>query len=384
MDKNEKLPPRTVERLSKKKSGFLSSVVFFSIVLQSVCFSLSAQQLAAYQDNQGYFFIFDKGKTIQAEYLPVKKFSVGGQCLLYVDSQNHLKMYYRGKITTLEVNQVSKFEAMDYLSVYSIGNIVKIIENGQVTTISTYAVQYLAEDSLVAFYDRGQQLLAVYYKSRIQMLEDGLTGRTNVLFKAADNIVAYVSLRTGDLKAFNNGSIMQILPFVQGGSFKTGRDVVAYVAPSEQNFRVFYKGTDYVLEDFPPASYQVGDDIVAYVDNTGSFKVFSDGETTQITSFPPDFYQVRNKMIIYGEQGYFKVWYDNNPILLETFVPNDWKAQWNTILYRDLNKNIKIFSHGDSKVLTYDLAETIELYRDLVVVNKGMNNWNVYYQGKKY
>jgi hypothetical protein len=367
-----------------KKSGFLSRVLFFLIVIQSACSALSAQHLAAYQDNQGYFFIFDKGKKIQAEYLPVKQFSVGGQCLLYVDSQNHLKMYYGGKITTLEVNQVSKFEAMDYLSVYSIGSIVKIIENGQVTTISTYAIQYLAEDSLVAFYDRGQQLLAVYYKGRIQMLEDGLTGRTNVMFRASDNIVAYVSLRTGDLKAFTNGKIQEILPFVQGGSFKTGRDVVAYVAPSEQNFRAFYKGADYVLEDFPPASYQVGDDIVAYVDNTGSFKVFSNGETTQITSFPPDFYQVRNKLIIYGEQGYFKVWYDNNPILLETSIPNDWKAGWNTIVYRDLNKNIKIFSHGDSKILTYDLAETIDLYRDLVVVNKGMNNWNIYYQGKKY
>jgi hypothetical protein len=367
-----------------KKSGFLSSLVFFYLVLQSVCSALSAQQLAAYQDNQGYFFIFDKGKTIQAEYLPVKQFSVGGQCLLYVDSQNHLKMYYRGNITTLEVNQVSRFAAMDYLSVYSIGNIVKIVENGQVTTISTYAVQYIAEDSLVAFYDRTQQLLAVYYKGRIQMLEDGLTGRTNVMFKAADNIVAFVSLRTGDLKAFTHGKIQEILPFVQGGSFKTGRDVVAYVAPSEQNFRVFFKGTDYTLEDFPPASYQVGDDIVGYVDNTGSFKIFSNGETTQISSFPPDFYQVRDKMIIYGEKGYFKVWYEDNPYLLETYVPNDWKAEWNTIVYRDLNKNIKIFTKGDSKILTYDLAEKIELYRDLVVVNKGMNNWNVYYLGKKY
>lgn len=373
-----------ISLLHLKKSGFLSSVVFFYIAIQSVCLSLSAQQLAAYQDNQGYFYIFDKGKTIQAEYLPVRKFSIGGQCLLYVDSQNHLKMYYKGKITTLEVNQVTRFEAMNYLSVYSIGDIVKIIENGEVTTISTYAAQYLAEDSLVAFYDRGQQLLAVYYKGRIQMLEDGLTGRTNVLFKAGDNIMAYVSLRTGDLTVFQNGQTRQILPFVQGGSFKVGRDVVAYVAPSEQNFRAFYKGNDYVLEDFPPASYQAGDELVAYIDNSGSFKVFSDGETTQITSFPPDFYQVRNKMIIYGEQGYLKVWYDNNPYLLETYIPNDWKADWNTIVYRDLNKNIKIFSKGDSKILTNDLAEKIELYRDVVVVNKGMNNWNVYYQGKKY
>ncbi len=93
--------------LHLKKSGFLSGVLFFAIAMQTVSLTLSAQHLAAYQDNQGYFFIFDKGKTIQAEYLPVKKFSVGGQCLLYVDSKNHLKMYYKGKITTLEVNQVS-------------------------------------------------------------------------------------------------------------------------------------------------------------------------------------------------------------------------------------------------------------------------------------
>ena len=103
-----------------KKSVFLSSAVIIFLALESLRFSVVAQQLAAYQDNQGYFYIFDKGKTIQAEYLPVRQFSVGGQCLLYQDSQNHLKMYYKGKITTLEVNQVSKFVAMDYLSVYSI------------------------------------------------------------------------------------------------------------------------------------------------------------------------------------------------------------------------------------------------------------------------
>jgi hypothetical protein len=353
--------------------------LFFSLVLSS-----PAQQLAAYQDNQGYFYIFDGGKTIQAEYLPVKRFSVGGTCLLYEDSQNHLKMYYKGNISTLEVNAVTKFEALDYLSVYSIGEIVKIIENGETTTISTHAVQYLAEDSLVVFNDAGQHMLAVYYKGRIRMLEDGLTGRPVAAFRAADNLVAYVSLRTGELRVYTNGETHDILPFIQGGSFKAGRDIVAYVAPAEQNFRAFYKGEEYVLEDFPPLSYTAGDEMVAYIDNTGSFKIFENGETTQITSFKPDFYQVRNKMIIYGEQGYFKAWYDGNSYLLETYTPNDWKAGWNTIVYRDLNKNIKVFSKGDSRVLTYDLAEKIDLYRDVIVVNKGMDNNNVYYKGKKY
>jgi hypothetical protein len=205
-----------------------------------------------------------------------------------------------------------------------------------------------------------------------------------VLFKASDNLVAYVALRTGDLKVFQNGKTQVILPFVQDGSFKTGRDLVAYIAPSEQNFRVFYKGNEYILEEFPPISYQAGDNIVAYVDNTGSFKVFRDGETMQISSFAPDFYQVRNKLIVYGEKGYFKTWYNDNPYLLETYIPRKWLANWNTIVYQDLNRNIKVFANGNTKVLTYDLAEEIYLYRDVVVVNKGMNINNVYYQGKKY
>jgi len=81
------------------------------------CSCLNAQQLAAYHDNQGRFFIFDDGKIIQAEYLPVQNFSVGGRCILYTDNRNNLKMYYQGNLSTLEVNNPGKFEALDYLSV---------------------------------------------------------------------------------------------------------------------------------------------------------------------------------------------------------------------------------------------------------------------------
>jgi hypothetical protein len=357
--------------------------LILSMLVIGVC-SLRAQQLAAFHDNQDRFYIFDDGKTLQAEYLPVKDFSVGGRCILYTDNRNNLKMYYQGAISTLEVNPVDHYQALDYLAVYSIGGIVKIIENGKVTTITTQAIKYQAEDSLVTFYDASRQLLAAYYKNQIHMLEDGLVGRPSNFFHSADNLVAYISSRTGELKVFCHGQIQAIEPFVPAASFKTGRDIVAYVSPTEQKFKVFYQGESYVLEDFPPQSYQVGDDMLAYVDNTGSFKVFREGETLEISSFAPDFYKVRNKLILYGEQGYFKTWYNNDPFLLETYIPSDWKAEWNTIVYYDLNRNIKIFSNGNSRVLTYDLAEGIELYRDVVVVNKGMNNYNVYYRGRKY
>jgi hypothetical protein len=366
-----------------KRLAFLlrNSLAFFILIISP---SVDAQQFAAYQDNQGRFIIFDNGKAIQAEYLPVKEFSIGGDCILYIDNRNHFKMYYHGEISTLEVGGVDHFETLDYLSVYSIGSIVKIIEKGIVTTITTHAVQYQAQDSLVTFYDLNQELLAVYYKGHIRILEDGLAGKPYNNFRSGDNIVAYVSARTWALKAFYNGKILELESNLSGGSFKVGRDIVAFITPYEQKFKVFLRGGEYMLEEFPPESYQVGDGIVAYVDNTGSFKIFQGGETTEIASYIPDFYGIRNQMVLYGERGYFKVWYNQQPYLLETSIPTDWKAEWNTIIYRDLNRNIKIFREGELKVLTYDLAEEISLYRDVVVVNKGMNNHNVYYNGRKY
>jgi hypothetical protein len=245
-------------------------------------------------------------------------------------------------------------------------------------------VLYDAEDSLVTFYDASKSLLAVYYKGRIHMLEDGLLGKPANTFKSGDNLVAYISSRTQDFKVFYRGVNRIIEPFISGGTFTTGRDIIAYVNNADMKFRVFYKGEVMQAEEFPPLSWQAGDGIVAYVDNVGSFRVFCDGEFTDIISYRPDFYQVRNNMVIFGDKGYFKVWYNYRTYTLETFIPEKWKAEWNTIVYLDLNRNVKTFSKGDSKVLTYDLAEDVDLYRDVVVVNKGMNNHNVYFAGKKY
>jgi hypothetical protein len=348
---------------------------------------VKAQNLAAYHDNQGRFYIFDSGKTIQAEYLPVTDFKVGGKCILYTDSRNRLKMYYKGDITTLSVNAPTDFTALDNLAVYNIGGIVRILDDGRDFTVSTHSILYYAEDSLVTFYDDAQRLLAVYYNRRVEMLEDGLvSGILANHFMAGDNLVAYISGRTKEFKVYYQGQTRVIESFNSGGTFKTGRDIVAYVNNADQKFRIFYKGEIYDVEEFPPMGFVAGDGIVAYVDYSGYFKIFCDGEVTTISTINPDFFKVVNRMVIYGERGYFNVWDDYRTYTLETYIPRekDWAANWGTILYIDLNRNVKIYNKGENKVLTYDLADSVYLYRDVIVVNKGMNNHNVYWKGKKY
>ena len=224
-----------------------------------------AQQLAAFHDNQHHFYIFDNGSFIQAEYLPVKSFEVGGDCVLYIDDRNRLKMYYKGEISILEVNGADQYSAMDYLSTYSFSGVVKVIENGMVTTITTYSAQYTPQDSLVVFYDLNSQILAVYYNDSVVKLEDGLAGTSYSGLVSNDNIIAYISKSSNNLKAFYHGKGSIVEPYFDGTRYKAGRDIIAYVSGSDLSFNVFYKGEKRILESFPPLSYQTGDDLVAYL-----------------------------------------------------------------------------------------------------------------------
>jgi hypothetical protein len=362
----------------------MKKVLITCMVGMCLCLSGFPQYLAAFSDNMNYFYAFDKGQIIQLEYLKVKDFSVGGNCILYKDSRNHLKMYYKGQVTELSVNNITDFQALDYLAVYSFAGIIHIIENGRVKTINTHSLNYIAEDSLVAFYDDAQSFLAAYYRGRIYRLEDGLVGAQPSSFRCGDNIIAFLSPRTGDLMVFYQGGTYRLEPFVSEGTFKAGRDIVAYVNAADQKFKVFYRGETHAIEDFPPISYRTGDGIVVYVDNTGRFKIFSNGEVIDISSSEPDFYSVHNRIVVFGEQGYFKTWYKDRLYDLENYIPTQWKAEWNTIVYIDNNRNIRVFRDGENKVLTYDIVEDLELYRDVIVTNKGLNNHNVYYNGKKY
>ncbi len=371
--------------LRLKKSVFLSwnrPALLFAAGF--FCLPSIAQHLAAFHDNQGRFQIFDQGKIIQADYLPVKEFKVGANCILYIDNKDNFKMYAGGSITTLEMHAPKEYVTLDHFAVYSYGGIVKIIENGDIQTITTHAVNYQAGDSLVSFYDASQQLLAVYYKRKIHMLEDGISGNTARQVQSGDNIVAYISSATGEFKIFYNGENRAIEPFLMGGSYRTGLDIVGFVNNSDSRLRVFYKGEIFDLEDFQPKEWQAGDEILAYVDHMGNFKAFVQGNVVDIASFAPDFFKVVDQMIIYSEKGYFRVWVNDRSYLLENYIPEKWHAQWSNLIYRDISNHVKIFSNGETRVLTYDLAEDIALYRGVVLVNKGMNNHNVYYKGKKY
>ncbi len=345
---------------------------------------IQAQHLAAYTDYRNCFYIFDRGKSTQVEDLDVQSFAIGGECVLFVNSQGNLKLYFQGAVYKLESGGVTEYYATDHLAAYTIFNRLCVVENGQSVTLSTRCPLYQVEDSLIVFYDENKAALRVYYNGNVEDIESGLMGLPLTHLASGDNIIAYISSRYRDFKIYYNGENRTMLRNVGNLAFRAGKDIVAYVSSLDNTFHVFYKGEDTQLEDFPPKSFRTGDSFVAYVDNTGIFKIFYKGHLVEISTYAPDGYYAEDNLVLFTEGPLFKIFYRGEVYEVEAYIPRNFKLDWNTVAYIDNTNRIWLFTNGEKKFLTNDFVNSFEIYRDLIVMNVKVDRNRIYYKGKFY
>lgn len=358
---------------------------FFLLLLFLSVFRLSnSQDLGAYSDYRGHFFIFDHGKSIQAEDLQTQSFAIGGECVLYINNQGNLKMYKDGIVTKLEPGGITKYFATDHLAAYQIFDQLYVIIDNEPVLLSQRCPIFQVQDSLIVYYDNVSESLKIFYKDKVHQIESGLVGRPVSRLSSGDNIVAYISNRTRDFKVWYNGANHTIINYVDGISFKAGRDIVAYTKTNDNTFHAFYKGNDIQLEEFLPKSFVTGDGFVAYIDYTGTFKVFYEGVITTISNYNPDTYFASDNLMVYTEYNTLKVFNNGDVHELEGYVPKNYIFDWNTLVYLDNTNRIWVFSNGEKKYLTNELIESFDVYRDLIILKVKMDRNLIYYKNQFY
>jgi hypothetical protein len=354
------------------------------IILMFIPAISEAQNLGAYNNYLDHFFIFDHGKSHKVEDLRVQSFAIGGECVLYINSQGDLCLYKDSIVTKLEGGGVTKYFATDHLAAYSIFQKLKVIENGTPVTLSTNCPVYSVQDSLIAFYDDDKKSLRIYYKGNVTDIESGLLGIPVGKISVGENTIAYISSLTNDFKIWYNGSVTSLINNIGNLQFKAGRDIVAYINKLDNTFHAYYKGNDFLLENFMPKSFQIGDGFVAYVSYNGDFKVFYNGQTTTLMSYAPDKYAISDNMLLYDDGNYLKIFWKDQTIELETFIPNVYSLDWNSVVYLDNTNRVWLFSGGEKKYLLNDLITYIKNYRDLIIMGAKINRTIIYYKGKIY
>ena len=358
--------------------------IALSLVFLCLSFVAPAQHLAAWLDYLDRFYVFDGGVQRQLEHYKVTSFAVGGNCVLYVDYSHNLKVYHEGKVTRLEEMAPTSYTVTDYLAGYSVYNVLKVLENGKQRVVCSNVDQYVIEDSLVVYYDRVQQRLEAYQDGKTVILEDGLLQWPVRSYRSGDNVFAYITSFDDKFKIYYKGQVMVINDFVRETVYSAGRDIVAYMNQPTNAFVAFYKGDFYVLEPFLPESFQVGDEMLAYVDVNGAFKIFEGGELKLISSYTPDFYQLTDSTLVFGEDGFLKTWCGGAIQEIEHYIPELYRVSERTIAYTDVNRRIKAYRMCEKINISYEMVNSLDMIRNLIIYNVGVNTTKIWYKGKIY
>jgi len=353
----------------------------FVLFLTVLLFNAFAQNIAGFTDYQNRFYVFDDGNIRQLEFQPVQEYEVGDKCLGYVTNGEHFKVYYNHIDYELS-SLVSSYKVTDNLVSYQIGRQLYVFEDGNKRLLSKFVGSYLTGDSIVAFFDTENYYFQVYYKGEIITIEDGLLFENTALFKVGANMLGYIDAYQ-NFKVFYQGKTYELeqTPLIQG---EVGRNIMAYIDPVTDFLKVFYKGEVHELETFRPKSFQVGYEKVAYVTEMGDFKMFDDGEVHTIAAFKPDSYELKDEMLVYHMQDQLFAFYKGEQYLIENYIPSSYEVNDNAIAYLDQNGYLKLFMNGEIKTLSYEKLNDFKVLRNVVLYNVGMNTTKIYYNGKTY
>jgi hypothetical protein len=367
-----------------KKTPPMKKIIFQCSALLLLTGYMSAQHMAAYLDYRDRFFVFDRGETRQLESYKITSFQVGGKCLGYINYGGDLKVYHNGSDRILERVPPTEYHVTDYLMGYSLYSILKVFDDGDVMTLCSNTNGYIVADSLIIYYDEVQQQLNVYQNGRIQTIEDGLMQWPIRSYDAGDNIIAYITTFDNKFKIYYRGEVIVVDDNVEETVYKAGRDIVGFMNLVTNAFMVFYKGDYFDLEPFAPKSFQMGDEMMAYVTREGDFRVFENGELITISTFEPEFYTLTDSTLIFSEDGFLKTWCDGRVYEVERYIPEIFRISERSVAYIDVNRRIQAFIKCKPVTISYEMVNDLDMVRNLIIFNVGVNTTKIWYNGVVY
>ncbi len=360
----------------------MKKITFSTAFLLLLTFS-NAQGIAGYVDYKNYFLVFDNGITKEMEYLPVKWYKVGKNSVIYVDNMDNTQGYYNGNKYLLADLPATNAIAADDFSVFYANRILKAFDHGRSVLLAGWTEDYVVGDSIVGALDQNGYSYKIYYNRHKMELPDGLNDECVKTFIAGDNLLAYKSV-DGYYKVFYKDEVFNTGATVVS-KYKAAANVMAFVNDATGEFKTFYKGNFITLEPITPQSFSVGDNMVAYLDNSGSLKVFYEGNTYQLTSFTPQFYSVTDNILAYSDNQAFTIFYKGKTYLQETnFLPEEYVMDYSTLVYLDRQGYLQVFSDGKTLPLVNERNIKYDLFGNTVRYVNSMKDTHFFLNGKTY
>lgn len=227
-------------------------------------------------------YVFDKGqKRTLCYYTNPDILVVNDSVVTYFDeSQSTLNIYYNGRISNTEDALLSLPK-----SIKSGANIVAWVNQSNYFTVFYHGITYQLDNIAPRVYEAGRDIVAYVddYEQHFRLFYNGDTAVVEEFapdsFKLGFGIMAYVD-NLGNFRIFYEGATKKILSD-RPDFFRVKGNTIVY--GYNNSFNVFYKGEITTLQNVTPPDFQMGNEGVAWIDDSGRLQLFHNGKTYTVS-----------------------------------------------------------------------------------------------------
>ena len=334
------------------------------------CVTASTQVPVPFVSNLDRFMVFDRGRFDEVAPRPPRTVHAMHDQVVFVDHDGFLRLYRpeEGRQHLLERGVVSDIRATRNRIAWRLGDTLKTERDGRSVIIMDGVERYQVSDSLIVLVDTLSDQLDVVWRGQVLPLADVLGGAERPQWTQGSNTVAFFNKEARKLFAFHRGQVRVLCDSTDVGIVAAGGDVIAYWDGNERRFKVHEPTGERVLSEIRPASAQAGEGMVAFVDGNGRLKCYVDGAVHTVLDAVPSGYWLKDRMLVFLDEGRFKLFRPEGSVLVENYVPERWLVEGDMLVYLDINRELRAFRAGErTKVGSEAAVPTFELFGDRIV-----------------
>ena len=270
----------------------------------------------------------------------------------FVDYMDRFHVFDNGQFKQIEGQRPIRYGMGGNYVVYASKNgDLRIYQHGAVKTLErTNVIEPTVTDHYLGYQLAG--VLKVYDGSELNTLCFNTESHT-----VEDSVVAYYDGRYQQFKGYYRGETFILEDALANEpirNWRSGDNVLAWVTTLERKFKVFYRGeiieVNYMVDE--NMEYKAGCDLVAYRDVVDfGFKAFYQGRFLDIEPVMPTRYEVGKGVMAYQDvNGALKVFEDGKVYTALDFPPQEWFVMDSLVVIKDQNF-LKVFDNGKLHVV---------------------------------
>ena len=356
------------------------------LVLPVLVAGLCSRQVAVpYTTGSGRFGIFRSGAFDELETRRPQSVIPDGPRLFWISEQGELRAWDDGQVMNYQRGEPVDVKTSRGMLAWKQGERLLFAGVAGPKTICQDAGEFSVQDSMVVFHNEIDRTLCVYWRGQVIPLADVLMASEAPQWQAGNNTLTFYNRDTRQVLLFYRGGTEILCESADYARVSCGGDVVAYMDDTDDTFRVFDHGERIDLEQFAPIDFRAGQGIVGYTSATAALRCYVDHRVYSLSEYRPTAYYVQDSVITWVENGQWKTFNAGKVETLERFVPENWQVFGATIVYQDLNRELRMYHRGKRTVITKEAGvKSFGLFGNTVVWQSNSGTVKVWWEGHVY